>query len=340
MLTAIGLFVLGLVLLALGGDSIVKGASGLAQRLGLTPFTTGLVLVAFATSLPELAVNLMAIVHGQDELALGNAVGSNVANVGLTLGVAALTAPIVVRWRALRPLLLILVLGTVAVLALGADGTLSRVEGVVLLLAFVFVLAFVLARGRHESMEVREEIAQYAQTSTLPVQNVIRFAMGAVLLWIGSALIVGGAGVHLFGMDLSGSGAATMGQSFGMSPVLAGLLPVAIGTALPEVAAAIAAARRGQGEMVMGHVIGASVFNILVIVGGMAACGDLALPMTAMAPGHFFLPLGYELLAALAFALMLYPMLRGDLDVSKAEGGFLVVAYIAWLAFELVTARQ
>jgi hypothetical protein len=107
MLTAIALFLLGLVLLALGGDSIVKGASGLAQRLGLTPFTAGLVLVAFATSLPELAVNLVAILHGQGELALGNAVGSNVANVGLTLGAAALAAPIVVRWRALSPLLVI-----------------------------------------------------------------------------------------------------------------------------------------------------------------------------------------------------------------------------------------
>jgi cation:H+ antiporter len=340
MLTAIGLFVLGLVLLALGGDSIVKGASGLAQRFGLTPFTTGLVLVAFATSLPELAVNLVAICHGQGELALGNAVGSNVANIGLTLGAAALAAPILVRWRALSPLLLVLVLGTIAVLALGADGTLSRVEGLLLLLAFVAVFFFALARSRHEATDVREQIAQYARTSTLTVQNVIRFVLGAVLVWIGSTLIVGGAGVHLFGVDLSGSGAAVIGKGLGLSPVLTGLLPVAIGTALPEVAAAIAAARRGQGDMVMGHVIGASVFNILVVVGGMAAFGALALPMTAMAPGHFTLPLGYELLAALAFALMLYPVLRGDLRVSKGEGAFLLVAYAAWVAFELLLAGK
>jgi hypothetical protein len=88
--------------------------------------------------------------------------------------------------------------------------------------------------------------------------------------------------------------------------------------------------------MVMGHVIGASVFNILVIVGGMAACGALTLPMTLMGPGHFALPLGYELLAALAFALMLYPVLRGDLRVSKGEGVFLLVAYGVWIAFELL----
>ena len=339
MLTAIGLFVLGLVLLALGGDSIVKGAAGLAQRLGLTPFTTGLALVAFATSLPELAVNLTAILHGQGELALGNAVGSNVANIGLTLGAAALAAPIVVRWRALSPLLLVLVFGTVAVLALGADGTLSQLEGAILLFAFVVVFVFALVRGRNETVEVRDEIAGYAQTGALPTQNVIRFVIGAVLLWIGSALVVGGAGVGLFGIDLSGSGAAVIGKSLGLSPVLTGLLPVAIGTALPEVAAAIAAARRGQGDMVMGHVIGASVFNILVVVGGMAACGALALPMTVMG-GGFALPMGYELLAALAFALMLYPVLRGDLRVSKGEGGVLVAAFIAWIAFELLLAGK
>jgi cation:H+ antiporter len=340
MLTAIGLFVLGLVLLALGGDSIVKGAAGLAQRIGLTPFTTGLVLVALATSLPELAVNAMAIVHGQGELALGNAVGSNVANIGLTLGAAALAAPIVVRWRALSPLLLVLMAGTVAVLALGADGTLSRVEGTVLLLAYAAVFGFAMTRSRNETAEVREEITRYAQTSTMLAQNLIRFVLGAALLWLGSTLIVGGAGLQLFGLDLSDAGAAAIGETLGLSPVLTGLLPVAIGTALPEVAAAVAAARRGQGDMVMGHVIGASVFNILVIVGGMAACGTLALPMTLMGPGHFALPLGYELLAALAFALMLYPVLRGDLRVSRGEGVVLLAAYLAWVVFELLLAGK
>lgn len=340
MLTAIGLFVLGLVLLMLGGDSIVKGAAGLAQRLGLTAFTTGLVLVAFATSLPELAVNLTAILHGQGELALGNAVGSNVANIGLTLGAAALAAPIAVRWRALSPLLLVLVAGTIAVLVFGMDGTLSRLEGGVLLLAFVAVLAFAVKRGRNETAEVRAEIEQYAQTSSVLGLNVIRLVIGAALAWIGSLLVVGGPGMQLFGMDLSGAGAATIGPALGLSPVLTGLLPVAVGTALPEISAAIAAARRGQGDMVMGHVIGASVFNILLIVGGMAACGALALPMTLMGPGHFVLPLGYELLAALAFALMLYPVLRGDLRVSRGEGVVLLVAYVSWVAFELLLAGK
>ena len=104
---------------------------------------------------------------------------------------------------------------------------------------------------------MRAEIADYAQTSTSLGLNLLRFVIGAVLLWFGSTLIVGGAGVKLFGMDLSGAGAAVIGKGMGLSPLLTGLLPVAIGTALPEIAAAIAAARRGQGDMVVGHVIGA-----------------------------------------------------------------------------------
>src|SRR5690606_17379736 len=117
-------------------DSVVKGASGLSQRLGLSPFATGLVLVAFATSLPELAVNARAIFAGQPALALGNAVGSNIVNVGLALGAAALVAPLLVRWRALSPLLLVLLGATLATMALGWDGVLSRLDGMLMLAAF------------------------------------------------------------------------------------------------------------------------------------------------------------------------------------------------------------
>src|SRR3546814_13281696 len=126
MLEAVGLCFLGVLLLALGGDSIVKGSAGLAQRLGASPFVAGLVLVAFGTSLPEIAVNVHAIALDQPDLALGNAVGSNVVNFGLTLCAAALAAPLLVRWRSLGPLLLGLVLGTAAVLVPGLDVPLGR----------------------------------------------------------------------------------------------------------------------------------------------------------------------------------------------------------------------
>lgn len=313
MLAAVGLFLWGLALLALGGDSIVKGASGLAQRLGLSPFTTGLLLVAIATSLPELAVNAHAIVRGQQSLALGNAVGSNVVNFGLTLGAAAFAAPLVVRWRALSPLLLVLLVGTVAVMGLGMDGVLSRTDGLVLLVAFVAVLAFALVRGRTESPELQAEIEAFARTRTDLALNLVRFAIAAALLFYGSRLVV----TH----------APVLGAGLGMTPLLTGLLPVAIGTALPEMAAAIAAARRGQGDLVAGHVIGSSLSNLLLVVGGMAVFNPLPLPESFVR---------FELPAALVFALMLVPVLRGDLRVSRREGGVLLVALLAWVAFELV----
>nr|WP_298127161.1 calcium/sodium antiporter [uncultured Pseudoxanthomonas sp.] len=312
MMEAWGYFALGLVLLALGGDSIVKGASGLAQRFGASPFVAGLLLIAFGTSLPELAVNARAVWVGAQELALGNAVGSNIVNLGLTLGVAALVAPIVVRMRMLSPLLVLLGLASLALIVFGLDGVVSRVEGMVLLLGFAAVLAFLLARASREDARVRTDVETFAVTHTVLWMNLLRFAVAAALLYYGARFVL--------------QGAPMIGAQWGLSPLLTGLLPVAIGTALPEVAAAVMAARRGQGDMVAGHVIGSSLFNLLVVVGGMAAFRPTPLPAS-------FVRL--ELPAAIAFVLVLYPMLRGDLRISRLEGGLMLAAFVGWVVLEV-----
>ena len=312
MIAATAWFALGLLLLALGGDSIVKAASGLAQRFGASPFVAGLLLVALGTSLPELAVNLRAFAVGAEELALGNAVGSNIVNVGLTLGMAALAAPLLVRARLLSPLLVMLAVASLALIVFGLDGVIARWEGALLLLGFVAVLVFLLRRAHRETEPVREAIADYAMSRTGLLLNVLRVIFAVLCLYYGARWIV--------------QAAPMFGAALGWSPLLVGLLPVAIGTALPEVAAAIAAARRGQGDMVLGHVIGSSLFNLLVVVGGMAALRPLALPES-------FVKL--ELPAAIAFVLVLYPMLRGDLTISRREGGVLLLAFVAWIGLEL-----
>jgi cation:H+ antiporter len=312
MAEAWGFFALGLVLLALGGDSIVKGASGLAQKLGASPFVAGLLLVAFGTSLPELFVNARAYVVVAQELALGNAVGSNIVNFGLTLGLAAISAPLLVRMRLLSPMLVLLAVASLALIVFGLDGVISRIEGCVLLLAFVAAVAFLLARSGNENEAVREGIAAYAATRSVLWMNLLRFVVAVALLYFGARFVV--------------QGAPVIGAAWGWSPLLVGLLPVAIGTALPEAAAAIAAARRGQGDMVVGHVLGSSLFNLLVVVGGMAALRPLPLPES-------FVRL--ELPAAIAFVLVLYPMLRGDLRISRNEGLILFVALLGWIALEL-----
>ncbi|GGJ98373.1 sodium:calcium antiporter [Luteimonas terricola] len=312
MVEAIGFTLLGLVFLALGGDSLVKGAAGLAERLRIPRFAAGLGLVAVATSLPELAVNARAVASGDSALALGNAVGSNIANIGLTLGAAALAAPLVLRWRALSPLLAVLLLATVAVALLSLDGGLSRVEGVVLLLVFVVVVVFAARRADDESPEVRAEVDAFAATRGGLGLNTGRVVLAAVLLWFGAGWIVAQVPV--------------IGQALGMDSLVAGLVLVAIGTALPEAAAAVAAARRGQGDIVAGHVIGSSLFNLLVVLGGMAAISGMV-PV----PASF---VRLELPAAFLFALLLVPLLRGNTTVSRGEGALLLVALLAWLALE------
>jgi cation:H+ antiporter len=221
-----------------------------------------------------------------------------------------------VRWRALSPLLLCLMVATIALVALSYDGVLSRIEGGIFLAAFLVVLAFAMARSRSESAEVQAELAAYENTSASLGLNAIRFALGAVTLFYGAKFVVAHAPV--------------LGQAMGMTPLVTGLLVVAIGTALPEAVTAVIAARRGQGDIVAGHVIGSSLFNLLVIVGGMAALRDLPVPASFVR---------FELPAALAFALLLYPMLRRDLHISRSEGVVLLLALIGWVAFELFLMR-
>jgi cation:H+ antiporter len=313
---ATGMFLLGLFLLLLGGDSVLRGASGLGQRLGLSPFAAGLLLVAFATSVPELAVAVHAVALGQSDLALGNAIGSNLVNCGLVLGLAALVAPLLGSMRLLATEVVLLLLATGLVLVMGLDGTIARWEGGVLLAGFVGFLALAFRRGRDESAEVQQELTAHAVTSTNLVQNLVRLAIAAAPLYFGSRLVV--------------ENAPTIGLALGMGPMLTGLLLVAIGTALPELVVACMAAAKGQGNVVIGSVLGASLFNLLAIVGGMALFAPIGLPASFVR---------IELPAAMAFALILYPLFVGDLRVSRREGAILVLAFAAWVAFELVLAR-
>lgn len=312
MLEPVGFTLLGLLLLALGGDSLVKGAAGLSRGLRIPRFTVGLCLVAVATSLPELAVNARAVLAGDRALALGNAVGSNIANIGLTLGAAALAAPLVLRWRALAPLLAVLLLATVGVALLGLDGGLSRVEGVALLLGFAATVAFTAMRAGDESAEVRAGLDAFTDTRGGVGLNLLRVLLATVLLWFGAGWVV----AHM----------PVLGHALGMDSLVAGLVLVAIATALPEAVAAVVAARRGQGDIVAGHVIGSSLFNLLAVLGGMAALG-----------GHVPMPASFvrlELPVALLFALLLVPLLRGGTTISRREGGVLLAALVAWLVLE------
>ena len=188
---AIAWFLLGLLLLALGGDSIVKAVSGLAQRFGATPFTAGLLLLGLATSLPELAVNARALAVGQPELALGNAVGSSIANLGLTLAMAALAAPLLLRARLQTVLWWSLLAAGMLLILFGLDGRLARWEGGVLVAGFIVMQVVLLRRGRSENAEVQAVIAESALSRTSLPLNVLRVLIAALALYWGARLVVG-----------------------------------------------------------------------------------------------------------------------------------------------------
>jgi len=313
MLISTGLFFCGLLVLLLGGDSAVKGLAGLSQRLGLSGFKTGVLMMLFATSIPELAVNAYAILNGHPEIALGNAVGSNIVNIGLTLGLAAISAPLLLSMRSLALQIVFLLVATGAVLLLGLDGELQQWEGGLLLLAFIVAVFIIMQRSGNEAIEVQKEVTEAFETNTSPAMNAVRILMGAGLLFFGAKLVI--------------DAAPAIGLSLGFGHLLTGLTVVAIGTALPEVVMAILAARSGKANLVAGLAIGACLFNLLFIVGGMALLNPLIIPASFV---------GFELPAAMAFTLALYPILGGDLRINRNEGFILLALFLSWLGFELL----
>lgn len=312
MLMSTGLFFCGLVVLLLGGDSAIKGIAGMSQRLGLSAFKTGVLMMLFATSIPELAVNAYAIITGVPDIALGNAIGSNIVNIGVTLGLAAVAAPMLLSMRSLGLQIVFLLVATGAALLFGLDGRLQAWEGALLLIAYGVAVYTIMQRADRETVEVQKEVAEVFETNTSPGMNTIRIVLGSALLFLGAKLVI--------------LGAPVIGLSLGFGPLLTGLTVVAIGTAIPEVVMAILAARSGKANLVAGLVLGTCLFNLLFILGGMALIKPVLLPSSFV---------GFEIPAAMAFALALYPIMGGDLRINRNEGFILFALFLAWLGFEL-----
>jgi len=315
MYEALGFFLFGVFLLLLGGDSMVRGVSGLGQRFGLAPFTAGLLLLSVATSLPQLAVNAYAFEHGQVDLALGNAIGSTIASLGLTLALAAIAAPLLLGMRALVAEAVFVLVATGAVLLFGIDGEIARWEAALLLVGFAAFLVFVFTRGRNEPAKVQQELTEFAHTSTGMAQNLSRLAIAAAVLYFGSKFVV--------------ANALIIEPALGLSAALTGLTVVAVGTALPQVVTVALSAYRGHGNAVAGQVLGACLFNLLVVIGGMAAIRPVQLPASVIS---FAMPV------AMAFGLVVYLLLTRDSRLGRRDGGILGVLFVAWLAFELIHA--
>jgi cation:H+ antiporter len=295
----------GLVLLIAGGEVLVRAATSLAQRLGLSPMVIGLTIVAFGTSLPELVTSLQAALRGQPDIAVGNVVGSNIANGLLILGAAALVSPIIVGHRTFVRDGLLLTGATALAIALAFGSGIGRIEGLVLVIGLAVFL----------TVTMRDNGADEADDATLP--------LGPLPLTL---LLIGGLLAMVFGAGWFVTGAADVARQFGVSEAVIGLSLVALGTSLPELATSIIAARKGQSAMALGNVIGSNIFNIVGILGITA----LITPLT-VAPQI----LAVDLWVMAAVTVLLLILCRTGWRVTRLEGALLLACYagyIGWLA--------
>lgn len=309
----------GLLWLVLGGDWLVKGAAAIARFAGLTPAVIGLTIVAAGTSFPELVVSVISAIEGRPDLAVGNAVGSNISNTTLILGLTALLVPLPVRGNVVRLEWPVMALASLFCWAFMQDATIDRVEGVAFLAALVAFLAYSVRIARRELTET--ETSEYSE-SLATQEDTTRYAgwfkaLGLIGLGI-VGLIVGGQFIVQAAVELARLG--------GLSERVIGLTIVAVGTSAPEVATSIVAARRGQTDVAIANIIGSNIFNILGILG-----------VTALIHPITFDPAlaGTDMGWLVGTSLLLFPMLRTGMTLVRREGALLLTTYVVYVALLL-----
>ena len=315
MLGNIAEVIVGLVLLIWGADRFVHGAAAFARNLGVAPLMIGLTIVAFATSAPEILVSAVAALRDETDLAIGNAIGSNIANIGLVLGTVALVRPIELRSATLRREMPALLAVTLLTIALFLDSTLNRVDGLVLLTGLVIVIIWLVRLGLRSSAS---DPLQADFDAEIPKDMKTRTAV----IW----LIIG-LGALLLGAEWLVDGAIDIAREVGVSEVVIGITLVALATSLPELAVSIVSAFKGEFGLAIGNIVGSNIFNLLAVVGVAATISPATLPPTVLSL-HIFV--------MVAFTLVLFAMTYeydGRGTISRFEGLALVSAYIAYTAY-------
>lgn len=302
----------GFVLLAWSADRFVDGAASLARILGISPMVIGMTIVSLGTSSPEIVVAVIAAGNGSPQLAIGNALGSNIANIGLVVGVTAMIMPLAVQSQTIRREFPVLLLVMFLALGLMLDGELGRVDGVVLLAGLLVLFGWLILTGRRERPDILQQ--EFSEAIPLPGstrQSFIWLLTGLVVLLLASRLVVWGA--------------ENIAQAFGVSDLLIGLTIVAIGTSLPELMASIAGALKREPDIAIGNVLGSNMVNIL---------GVLCMP-ALIAPGPFdAVALQRDMPIMFGLTLMLMLMAfgrRGQGRINRIDGFVLLVCFCAYL---------
>ena len=297
------LFIIGLVSLYLGAEGLVKGSSRLALSLGVKSVVIGLTIVAFGTSAPEGMVSILAAIKKSQGIAIGNVIGSNIANIGLVLGLSALARPIKVELSFIKREIPIMLVSCVFLYILSIDRSLGRIDGVFL---FLGIIGFILYQGIIARRESREEN---------PNQRDKRWENGMLTL-IGFVFL-------LFGAWLLVRSGVNIARRFGVSEFVIGLTVIAIGTSLPELATSVVASIRKKGGLSIGNVVGSNIFNILFVLG-------IASMITPITIGKNLLIIEYPIM--IGFSLLLLPFARSGFTLTRIEGLILLLGYGAFIA--------
>lgn len=300
----------GLIMLFVGAEGLIRGSSNLAIKIGITPLVVGLTVVAFGTSTPELVVSLKAALLGNSSISLGNVVGSNIANIALILGVAALIKPLDVHAKVImREIPIMIGLSLLLILFL-IDGEISFIDGLILFAGLiVYVIVNVMMARKEKNSEVDLEFKEGLKSKLgIPVSII---------------LMIAGLGLLILGANLFVQGAVAIARLFNVSDAIIGLTIVAIGTSLPELITSIVAAYKNEADIAIGNVVGSNIFNILGILGITA----LIIPISSA--GISYIDLGVMFLTA----LILLPLSKTGLKITRIEGALLLGGYAGFIYF-------
>lgn len=327
MITMTGV-IFGIVLLVGGGTLLVRGASEIASSFGVSPLVVGLTVVGFGTSAPELVVNVVSVMRGATGLAFGNVVGSNISNLGLVLGAAALMTPITIQGQVVRREVPLLLLATSIMTVMALDGPLDgraamidRSEAIVLLLLFcifIYINALDMVQiRRSDPLIANIEDSPLVETRPKGRFQWLLVAAGIVLLTIGGEMTVRN------GMSLA--------DALGVSPAIVGLFAIAVGTSMPELVTSIIAAMRRESDLALGNVIGSNIFNSLIVLPTSGLISQIPIPRGGI--GDLAMSLG---LAALLIPIFIF----GEAKMGRKTGGFLLIAYTAYIVMRVVYDKQ
>ncbi len=312
----------GLVLLVAGAEVLVRGAAKLAAQFGIPPLVIGLTVVAFGTSAPETAVSVQSAFNGSGDLAIGNVIGSNIANVLLILGLTALIAPLIVSRQLIRLDVPIMIGASLLTFGLAWDGSLSRLDGALLFAGVLAYTGFLIYSARKDKGGDDDEFAKEFGLDEAPkpyawVINLGLIIAGLVLLVAGSNFLV--------------EGAVTLARALGISELVIGLTVVAIGTSLPELATSILAAIKGERDIAVGNIVGSNIFNLLCVLGLASLVSPAAISVSPNA-------LAFDFPVMIAVAVACLPIFFAGYRINRWEGLLFLAYYVAYTLYLILSS--